>query len=120
MRKLATLLVAAIALPALAAKPISIKGSDTMVIMNARLAEAFMAKHPGSVIQVTGGGSGVGIAALINGTKGEQFQVAVRLVASKTAELVRDAPPYQEWPIVDPDPTPSPEPDVPKPSLADA
>lgn len=53
---------------ALAQKPITIKGSDTMVIMNARLAEAFMAKNPGAVLQVTGGGSGVGIAALINGT----------------------------------------------------
>ena len=58
----------ALALPVFAAKPISIKGSDTMVIMNARLAEAFMAKNPGTMIQVTGGGSGVGLAALINGT----------------------------------------------------
>lgn len=57
-----------LAAPAFAAKPISIKGSDTMVIMNARLAEAFMAKSPGTTIQVTGGGSGVGIASLINGT----------------------------------------------------
>jgi phosphate transport system substrate-binding protein len=39
-----------------------------MVIMNARLAEAFMAKAPETMIQVTGGGSGVGLAALINGT----------------------------------------------------
>ncbi|MGN6186045.1 MAG: phosphate ABC transporter substrate-binding protein [Thermoanaerobaculia bacterium] len=62
------LLLAALALPLSAQKPITIKGSDTMVIMNARLAEAFMAKNPGSLIQVTGGGSGVGIAALINGT----------------------------------------------------
>ena len=59
---------AVLALPAVAAKPISIKGSDTMVIMNARLAEAFMLKSPDTQIQVTGGGSGVGIASLINGT----------------------------------------------------
>ena len=58
----------ALALPVLAAKPIAIKGSDTMVIMNARLAETFMAANPATQIQVTGGGSGVGIAALINGT----------------------------------------------------
>lgn len=57
-----------LAVPVFAAKPISIKGSDTMVIMNARLAEAFMNKNPGTALQVTGGGSGVGIAALINGT----------------------------------------------------
>lgn len=47
---------------------ITVKGSDTMVILAQRWAEAYMAKHPGSVIQVTGGGSGTGISALINGT----------------------------------------------------
>jgi phosphate transport system substrate-binding protein len=47
---------------------VTIKGSDTMVIMGQRWAEAYMAAHPGTVIQVTGGGSGTGIAALINGT----------------------------------------------------
>lgn len=61
-------LALALALPLFAAKPISIKGSDTMVIMNARLAEAFMASNQGTTLQVSGGGSGVGIAALINGT----------------------------------------------------
>src|SRR5258705_7139481 len=69
MKKLLTaILTTAIVLPLLAAKPVTIKGSDTMVIMNARLAEAFMAKAPETLIQVTGGGSGVGIASLINGT----------------------------------------------------
>ncbi|HEU4886718.1 MAG TPA: phosphate ABC transporter substrate-binding protein [Thermoanaerobaculia bacterium] len=62
------LIAVLIALPLFAAKPVTIKGSDTMVIMNARLAETFMTKMPGTTIQVTGGGSGVGIAALINGT----------------------------------------------------
>lgn len=62
------LLALFVALPVIAARAVTIKGSDTMVIMNARLAEAFMSKNPGAVIQVTGGGSGVGIAALINGT----------------------------------------------------
>src|SRR5215468_4655406 len=47
---------------------ITVKGSDTMVILGQRWAEAYMKAHPGSVIQVTGGGSGTGIAALINGT----------------------------------------------------
>jgi phosphate transport system substrate-binding protein len=69
LRKIALALFAAFfALNAQAARPITVKGSDTMVIMNARLAEAYMAKQPGTVIQVSGGGSGVGIAALINGT----------------------------------------------------
>jgi phosphate transport system substrate-binding protein len=47
---------------------ITVKGSDTMVILGQRWAEAYMAAHPGAVVQVTGGGSGTGIAALINGT----------------------------------------------------
>jgi phosphate transport system substrate-binding protein len=82
-RVLTALLAAALALPALAAKPVMIKGSDTMVIMNAQLAETFMAKNPESLIQVTGGGSGVGIAALINGTT----DIAAASRPIKTAEV---------------------------------
>jgi phosphate transport system substrate-binding protein len=60
---------AALALPAAAsAGSITIKGSDTMVLLGQRWAEQYMAKVPGSAIQVTGGGSGTGISALINGT----------------------------------------------------
>ena len=49
-------------------KPLTIKGSDTMVILGQRFAEEYMKAHPGAVVQVNGGGSGTGIAALINGT----------------------------------------------------
>lgn len=49
-------------------KPLTIKGSDTMVILGQRLAEEYMKASPGTVVQVNGGGSGTGIAALINGT----------------------------------------------------
>lgn len=49
-------------------KKITVKGSDTMVILSQKWAEAFMKKNPKTTIQVTGGGSGVGIAALINGS----------------------------------------------------
>jgi len=49
-------------------KPLTIKGSDTMVILTQRLAEEYMKAQPGAVVQVNGGGSGTGIAALINGT----------------------------------------------------
>jgi phosphate transport system substrate-binding protein len=49
-------------------KPLTIKGSDTMVILGQRLAEQYMVKIPGVAVQVNGGGSGTGIAALINGT----------------------------------------------------
>lgn len=49
-------------------KPLTIKGSDTMVILTQRLAEEYMKRNAGEVVQVNGGGSGTGIAALINGT----------------------------------------------------
>jgi len=47
---------------------ITLKGSDTMVILGQRWAEEYMKKKPDTAIQVTGGGSGTGISALINGT----------------------------------------------------
>lgn len=49
-------------------KPLTVKGSDTMVILAQRLAEEYMKTHEGAVVQVNGGGSGTGIAALINGS----------------------------------------------------
>ncbi len=47
---------------------ITIKGSDTMVLLGQRWAEAYMKRKPDTTLQVTGGGSGTGISALINGT----------------------------------------------------
>lgn len=44
------------------------KGSDTMVNLALAWAEAYQQQHPEVQISVTGGGSGTGIAALINGT----------------------------------------------------
>ena len=46
---------------------LQIKGSDTEVNLVQKLAEVFMKKFPEAAIAVTGGGSGTGIAALING-----------------------------------------------------
>lgn len=67
MKRTLLALVAAIA-PALASAAVTVKGSDTMVILAQRWAEAYMKQNAGKRVQVTGGGSGVGIAALINGT----------------------------------------------------
>jgi phosphate transport system substrate-binding protein len=47
---------------------ITVKGSDTMVILAQKWAELYMKSNPSASIQVTGGGSGIGITALINGT----------------------------------------------------
>lgn len=44
------------------------KGSDTIVNLALAWAEAYQVSHPEVRISVTGGGSGTGIAALINGT----------------------------------------------------
>jgi len=72
MRKLsvgiATLAATLMAVAPVRAGQITIKGSDTMVILGQKWAEVYMGKHPETKIQVTGGGSGTGIAALINGT----------------------------------------------------
>jgi phosphate transport system substrate-binding protein len=45
---------------------ITVKGSDTLVILAQKWAEVYMANHPEAKIQVTGGGSGTGFAALQN------------------------------------------------------
>src|SRR5438445_5208273 len=63
----ALLITGAVALMA-EGRNITVKGSDTLVILGQRWAEVFMSKNPGLTIQVTGGGSGTGIAALINGS----------------------------------------------------
>src|SRR6266853_246314 len=47
---------------------ITVKGSDTLVILAQKWAEVYMGQHPEVKIQVTGGGSGIGFAALQNNT----------------------------------------------------
>lgn len=47
---------------------VTLKGSDTMVILGQRWAEGFAKVEPDAIVQVTGGGTGTGIAALINGS----------------------------------------------------
>ena len=47
---------------------IQIKGSDTIVNAAQKVAEEFMKEYPHIFVAITGGGSGVGIASLINKT----------------------------------------------------
>ncbi|MEO6191305.1 MAG: PstS family phosphate ABC transporter substrate-binding protein [Saprospiraceae bacterium] len=49
-------------------EPIKIKGSDTVLPISQKEAETYMKKNPTSKITVIGGGSGVGIAAFLDGT----------------------------------------------------
>ncbi len=46
-------------------KIIRIKGSDTMLLLNQRLAAEFMKEHKGLSVYVDGGGTGTGVEALI-------------------------------------------------------
>ena len=71
MNPLKALLTTAVCLLAAAsvhAETITAKGSDTMVILAQKWAEVYMSKNSGTTIQVTGGGSGTGFAALQNQT----------------------------------------------------
>lgn len=72
MKKQMTTLSAAFAVMAFAtaahAGNITVKGSDTLVILAQKWAEVYMQKTPDTKIQVTGGGSGIGFAALQNKT----------------------------------------------------
>jgi len=47
---------------------LQLKGSDTMVNAEQKVAEEFMKVTPDVFVAITGGGSGVGIASLINGS----------------------------------------------------
>ncbi len=53
--------------PMALAGTITLKGSDTMVNMAAKWANAYSRKNPETKIQVTGGGSGTGIKSMIDG-----------------------------------------------------
>lgn len=68
---------------------ITIKGSDTMVILVQRLAEEYMNKHKGKIVQVTGGGTGVGVAGLIN--KITDIANASRPLSDKERESIKKA-----------------------------
>jgi phosphate transport system substrate-binding protein len=60
-------------------------GSDTMVNLALAWAEAFAAQNPQVRLSVTGGGSGTGIAALINGTA-DIANASRRIKAEEIAE----------------------------------
>jgi len=74
---------------------LQLKGSDTMVNLGQAWAERFMKLHPDAFIAVTGGGSGTGIAAFINGTA--DIAMSSRPMKAKEKELarVRGRPPVE-------------------------
>jgi phosphate transport system substrate-binding protein len=68
-------------------RQLTVKGSDTLVLLGQRWAEQFMRGHPNVKLQVTGGGSGTGIAALINGTT--DIAMSSRRITEAEKEQVR-------------------------------
>ncbi|MEE8495212.1 MAG: phosphate ABC transporter substrate-binding protein [Xanthomonadales bacterium] len=65
------------------------KGSDTLVNVAQAWAEAYQTVDPAVVVAVSGGGSGTGIAALINGTV--DIANTSRAMKDMEIELARDA-----------------------------
>jgi phosphate transport system substrate-binding protein len=81
---IAVLAMAASVAGSASAGNITVKGSDTLVILAQKWAEVYMGKHPETKIQVTGGGSGVGFAALQN--KSTDLADASRKIKAKEVE----------------------------------
>jgi phosphate transport system substrate-binding protein len=67
MKKSMLLTIAAVCFT-VASNAQKIKGSDTVLPLSEEETQAFMKKNPSSKLTVTGGGSGVGITALIDGS----------------------------------------------------
>jgi len=67
MKKVITTVVLVLGIAALAQAQ-KIKGSDTVLPLSQKEAESFLKTNPSKSVTVTGGGSGVGISALLEGT----------------------------------------------------
>ncbi len=80
---------------------LQIKGSDTMVNLAQAWAEEFMKIHPESSIAVTGGGSGTGIAGLINRTC--DVALSSRKITQKEKDLMakKGVSPQEHVPALD-------------------
>lgn len=73
-----------------------IKGSDTVLPVSQEAAETYMAAHPGGRVTVTGGGSGVGISALLDGTTdiamaSRSIKFSERMKLKKGGKQLREA-----------------------------
>jgi len=72
-----------------------IKGSDTCLPLSQKFAEVYGNKNPGSGISVVGGGSGVGLAALLSGTtdiaqSSRKMKIDEKLKIQETGKAVKE------------------------------
>jgi phosphate transport system substrate-binding protein len=67
---------------------ITVKGSDTLVVLAQKWAEIYMGKNQNAKIQVTGGGSGVGLAALQNKST-DLANASRKIKAGEVAECIK-------------------------------
>lgn len=70
-------------------RTVEIRGSDTMLVLNRLLAEAFMRSEPGVSVRVSGGGTGEGVQALIAGRA--DICAASRPLAADEVQALYDA-----------------------------
>ncbi len=73
-----------------------IKGSDTVLPVSQEAAETYMNSHPGARVTVTGGGSGVGISALLDATTdiamaSRSIKFSERMKLKKGGKQLREA-----------------------------
>lgn len=66
MKKIIAMIGMAVISLSMTAQKLVIKGSDTVLPLSQKEAEVYMKKNAGKSITVVGGGSGVGLAALID------------------------------------------------------
>jgi len=67
---------------------ITVKGSDTLVVQAQKWAEVYMSKNNHVKIQVTGGGSGIGFAALQNNTT-DLANASRKIKAAEITECIK-------------------------------
>jgi phosphate transport system substrate-binding protein len=87
---LSTSTAVALAIPALAGSSgtITVKGSDTLVVQAQKWAEVYMTKKNNVKIQVTGGGTGTGFAALQNQAT-DLCNASRKIKAAEIAECIK-------------------------------
>ena len=83
-------LLIALSLLSISASAQRIKGSDTVLPVAQQTAERFMNQHPDTRVTVTGGGTGVGISALLDQTRPIKFseKMKIKSAGEDVAEIV--------------------------------